>query len=73
MGPSWREVGPFIKVEICLKIFWPLLLSVIVYRLFIGREVGLFPSGNFWLFDSEEKLVSFLVVWEVLLFSFVSG
>ena len=46
---------------------------MVLNRLFIRREVGLFPFVNFWWFDSEEKLVSFIVVWEVLLFPFVSG
>ena len=41
---SWREVGPFIKVEICLKNF-EVASSLVCdfHRLFIGREVGLFP------------------------------
>jgi len=67
----WREVGPFIEVEIFLE---DLLVSSFIRDFLVGREVGLFPCYfTSLLFGLEEKLVCFLVVWEVLLISFVSG
>ena len=71
MGPFWREVGPFIEVESCLE---ELLVFSSICEFLVGREVGLFPCCLIsLLFGLEEKLVSFLVVWEILLILFVSG
>ena len=50
-GPSWREVGPFIKAEYFLEVKWLLLAS----EFLVGDLIRL-----------EEKLVSFLTVFELV-------
>ena len=59
---SWREVGPFIKVEICLKNFDVASSLVGDFSLIIHwKRSWSLSCYNFWLLISEEKLVSFLL------------
>ena len=59
---SWREVGPFIKVEICLKNFDVASSLVGDFSLIIHwKRSWSLSRYYFWLLISEEKLVSFLL------------
>ena len=59
---SWREVGPFIKVEISLKNF-DVASSLVGDFSFIihWKRSWSLSCYYFWLLISEEKLVSFLL------------